>query len=91
MKSLMFGVCLILVCSAKGATILNDSFDYTNGPLVIVGAGLWATHSGVTGRVKVVSEASPSYISPGFVRDDDVLILSICFKPCVHQHHEPGK
>jgi hypothetical protein len=38
-----------------------------------------------------VSEASPSYISPGFVRDDDVLILSICFKPCVHQHHEPGK
>jgi hypothetical protein len=55
MKSLMFGVCLLLVWCAKGATILNDSFDYTNGPLVIVSAGLWATHSGVTGQVDVVS------------------------------------
>jgi hypothetical protein len=55
LKSLSFGVCLLLVWCAKGATILNGSFDYTNGPLVIVSAGLWATHSGITGQVDVIS------------------------------------
>jgi endonuclease/exonuclease/phosphatase family metal-dependent hydrolase len=46
---------LCLILSAQAAPIAHDSFDYTNGALVTVSGGLWATHSGTTGQLQVVS------------------------------------
>ncbi|TAK96243.1 MAG: hypothetical protein EPO07_14715, partial [Verrucomicrobia bacterium] len=52
--SLVLGACLIL-SSARGALLFYEPFNYTNGPLVTVSAGLWTTHSGTTGQLDVIS------------------------------------
>src|SRR5437867_4155689 len=44
-----------LPLALPAATLLRDSFNYPNGPLVSVSAGVWATHSGATGQVAVLS------------------------------------
>src|SRR6266850_808601 len=40
---------------AHGAILLNEPFAYTNGPLVVVSAGAWTTHSGVSNQMEVAS------------------------------------
>src|SRR5438445_12226965 len=35
--------------------LVQEPFNYPNGPLVSVSAGVWATHSGTTGQVEVLS------------------------------------
>ena len=40
---------------AKGDVLLDEPFDYPNGPLVSVSEGAWATHSGTTGQVAVLN------------------------------------
>ena len=51
--------CAALVLSARlagAAVLLNDSFNYTDGPIVTVSGGNWSHHSGsVSGQVQVVS------------------------------------
>jgi endonuclease/exonuclease/phosphatase family metal-dependent hydrolase len=40
---------------ARGVVLLNEPFDYTNGPLVSVSGGKWVHHNGATtGEVNVV-------------------------------------
>jgi endonuclease/exonuclease/phosphatase family metal-dependent hydrolase len=44
--------------TAKGEVLLNDAFDYANGPLITVSAGKWLHHSpsgSSTGQVEVAS------------------------------------
>lgn len=41
--------------AARGAVLLNDSFPYSDGPLVTVSAGQWTNHSGTIGELKVAS------------------------------------
>ena len=58
MKRLVAGLAILLVSApwAGAVLLLNDSFDYSDGPLVTVSGGLWAHHSGsVTGEVAVAS------------------------------------
>lgn len=44
-----------LPVGASAALLLSEPFNYTNGSLVTVGGGLWATHSGVAGQMEVIS------------------------------------
>ncbi len=53
-------VVLVLLCSAWGtvvpaANLLFEPFDYSDGALVTVSGGSWATHSGVSGQMEVIS------------------------------------
>ena len=53
-----FGIWPFLVSAilAGAALLLNDSFNYPDGPLVTVSGNLWVHHSGsVTGEVTVTS------------------------------------
>jgi endonuclease/exonuclease/phosphatase family metal-dependent hydrolase len=51
-----FMVLLISAHSAGAALLLNEAFDYPDGPLVTVSTNSWAHHSGsVTGEVTVAS------------------------------------
>jgi hypothetical protein len=53
------GFCIsafLLSATLSGAALLlNDSFSYPDGPLVIVSGGVWAHHSGSDGEVMVQS------------------------------------
>jgi len=40
---------------ASASLLLDESFSYTNGPLVTVSGGNWTTHSGTSGDVEVIS------------------------------------
>ena len=52
------------VLTSPAAILLNESFDYTNGALVVVSGGKWIHTSGtVTGEVKVVAGALVSLSS----------------------------
>jgi endonuclease/exonuclease/phosphatase family metal-dependent hydrolase len=44
-----------LSLTLSAGTLLHEDFAYPNGPLVDVSAGRWATHSGTTGEIRVVS------------------------------------
>src|SRR5689334_25031844 len=57
-KLILFGAALAVLSpswAARGAILLSDSFNYTNGALVTVSTN-WVHHSGsVTGEVQVIS------------------------------------
>ena len=56
MKRVVLGAAafLLSVTGAGSAVLLNDSFTYSDGPLVSVSGGAWSHHSGsVTGQVVV--------------------------------------
>ena len=40
---------------SPAAILLYEPFSYTNGALVTVSSGLWATHSGTSGQMEVIS------------------------------------
>lgn len=52
---LVLAVVGILPPSLRAATLALESFNYTDGPLVTMSAGRWATHSGTAGQVEVLS------------------------------------
>ncbi len=45
----------LLPSSVSSALLVQDAFDYPNGPLITVSSGLWGTHSGTAGQIEVVS------------------------------------
>lgn len=47
-------VLMVSFLSAKAALLIYEPFNYTNGPLVTVSGGAWATHSGTAGQAEVV-------------------------------------
>jgi endonuclease/exonuclease/phosphatase family metal-dependent hydrolase len=48
-------VVILFASSASAVVLLNDPFDYTNGPLVTVSGGKWTHYSGATtGQVQVI-------------------------------------
>jgi endonuclease/exonuclease/phosphatase family metal-dependent hydrolase len=54
--ALCLAAILLSVVPGGAALLLDDSFDYANGPLVTVSGGAWLHHSGsVTGEVAVAS------------------------------------
>src|SRR2546422_206383 len=57
MKRILFILAsgVVLVCRARSAVILDDSFDYADGPLTAVSGGIWTTHSGTVDQVDVAS------------------------------------
>jgi endonuclease/exonuclease/phosphatase family metal-dependent hydrolase len=48
---------LTFLCArfSRASIIFSDSFDYPNGSIVTNSGGVWATHSGITGQVQIVS------------------------------------
>jgi len=58
-KTLFRFTAFLLICasfvSARAVVLLDEPFNYSDGPLVTVSGGVWSTHSGVTGEVGVVS------------------------------------
>lgn len=50
----ILAVAALLVESASGSVVLNETFDYTDGTLTTVAAGAWASHSGTAGQVDVL-------------------------------------
>ena len=56
-KIALCGAALLLSATLAGATLLlNDAFNYPDGPLVTVSSNVWVHHSGsVTGQAAVVS------------------------------------
>ena len=58
-----FVQCLVVIAncffafasSSNAALLLNEPFNYANGPLVTVSGGAWSTHSGTAGEVEVIS------------------------------------
>jgi endonuclease/exonuclease/phosphatase family metal-dependent hydrolase len=51
-----FWVALLLLADrTHGEILLNDFFDYTNGPLVTVSGDKWTAHSGTANQVTVVA------------------------------------
>ena len=56
MKKVVFCIAAFLLSATLAGAILllNDPFDYSNGPLVTVSSNVWVHHSGsVTGEVAV--------------------------------------
>ena len=49
-------VVIFFASSANAVVLLNDIFDYTNGPLVTVSGGKWSHYSGTTtGQLQVIA------------------------------------
>jgi endonuclease/exonuclease/phosphatase family metal-dependent hydrolase len=40
--------------SAHATLLLQESFNYSNGPIAAVSGGLWGTHSGTAGQIEVI-------------------------------------
>ena len=57
MKKVVLGLAVFLVSTAlvDAALLLDDVFNYPDGPLVTAVGSPWTTYSGTTGQVKVVS------------------------------------
>ena len=57
MKKVVFCIAAFLLSAtlSGAALLLNDTFSYPDGPLVTAAGSPWATYSGTTGQVKVVS------------------------------------
>jgi endonuclease/exonuclease/phosphatase family metal-dependent hydrolase len=56
-KKVVFCIATFLLSAtlSGAALLLNDTFSYSDGPLVSATDSLWTTYSGTTGQVKVVS------------------------------------
>ncbi len=54
---IVFGTIATAVIS-QGAVVLTEDFTYSNGALVTVSSGAWATHSGTALQVEVVNGAA---------------------------------
>ena len=54
-RILLFVALFAVVLTSKAVVLLEEPFDYANGPLVTVSEGAWLTHSGVTGQVEVLN------------------------------------
>ena len=52
---LILPVAALLVTHVQGALVLNDSFSYSDGPIVGASGSSWTTHSGTAGQANVVS------------------------------------
>ena len=49
-------LCLPVAClTARAGLLLYEPFNYPDGSLVVVATNIWATHSGTTGQVEVIS------------------------------------
>lgn len=52
------GICILLqflgLTLAPGAVLLNESFDYPDGPLAVAGSNAWTTFGGTAGQITVV-------------------------------------
>jgi len=57
MNKLLLNLCAgALLCgTAHAAVILNEPFNYVDGPLTTVSGGTWANHSGTAGQLDVAS------------------------------------
>ena len=57
MNKLLLNLCAgALLCgTAHAAVILNEPFNYLDGPLTTVSGGIWASHSGTAGQLDVAS------------------------------------
>ena len=57
MNKLLLNLCAgALLCgTAHAAVILNEPFNYLDGPLTTVSGGIWANHSGTAGQLDVAS------------------------------------
>jgi PEP-CTERM motif-containing protein len=53
--SLLLPVAALLTANVQAALVLNDSFSYSDGPIVGAPGSPWATHSGTAGQANVVS------------------------------------
>jgi endonuclease/exonuclease/phosphatase family metal-dependent hydrolase len=58
-RKLIFAGLAVLILQwaplSKASVTFFDSFDYSNGSIVTNSAGVWVTHSGITGQVQVAS------------------------------------
>ncbi len=54
-RAVILFVLLLACCPLQSAILLEDFFNYPDGPIVSVSAGKWTTHSGTTGQVDVAS------------------------------------
>ncbi len=57
MNKLLLNLCAgALLCgTAHAAVILNEPFNYLDGPLTTVSGGIWANHNGTAGQLDVAS------------------------------------
>jgi len=56
-KVVLCSAAFLLSAILAGATLLlNDAFDYSDGPLVTATGSPWTTYSGTAGQVKVISD-----------------------------------
>lgn len=82
-KLLVFGCVAILASAAQAQYLLYETFNYGNGDLTTVSAGLWNRHSG-SGALPVNVVGQRAFIDQNdgaAGRDDDNRLLSSSFNP----------
>ncbi len=55
LRVLVVVACCVVVTTSNAALLLYEPFNYADGPLVTVSGGAWATHSGTSGQIGVIS------------------------------------
>lgn len=74
---------LLLPASASASVLLTESFDYTDGDLLTVGAPNWATHSGTTPLNVNSGKAVIDQADATSGKQDNNRLLSQTFDPAV--------